>query len=131
MTDRDDLSSMTRHWNGALAHYRQHRNAEHLEALIEEGLRYTGIQLEVDLGHSEYWAEAPLMRRVSVLLYLVDRGIVARIQERDRVRYVAHPLAERWAEGRPALAEYLPQTLELLASLRKREAGNSLETGRL
>jgi hypothetical protein len=131
MIDSLDLTHLARHWRGALSHFRLHRHDEHLEALVEEAFRFTGMQLEVDLAHSSYWSNVPLMRRVSVLLYLVDRGVVERVSEGDQVRYLAHPLAERWVETRASLAEYLPQTLELLSSLRNREGSEFREAGRV
>ena len=72
------VRDLSRQWTDRLASYRRHRNDEHLEALVEEALRYTGLHLENELSSSPYWSHAPLSRRVAVLLFLVDRGIVNR-----------------------------------------------------
>ena len=72
------VRNLSLQWVGRLAPYRLHRNDEHREALIEEALRYTGLHLENDLSGSDYWSKWPLARRVAVLLFLVDRGVVVR-----------------------------------------------------
>lgn len=107
-----------RRWTGRLAGYRRHRNDEHLEALLEEALRYCGLHLENDLSRSAYWSKAPLTRRVAVLLYLVDQGVVIRNTYRGRPVYEPTPEAEVWVASQPALVPYAPPTLELLAALR-------------
>ncbi len=112
------VRDLSRQWTGRLAHYRRHRNDEHLDALVEEALRYGGLHLENDLSGSDYWSKAPLARRVAVLLYLVDRGIVERKARQGRVVYVPTDDAETWAAAQPTLAAYLAPTLELIASLR-------------
>jgi hypothetical protein len=112
------VRDLSRPWTGRLAHYRRHRNDEHLAALIEEALRYAGLHLENDLSASDYWSKAPLARRVAVLLYLVDRGVVRRACHHGRVVYLPNDDAEAWATAQPALAAYLVPTLELIAALR-------------
>jgi hypothetical protein len=117
------LSSQTvrrfsRHWTGFLAHYRHHRNDEHREALVADALRFSGFRLEYDLGLSSYWSEAPLTRRVAVLLYLVDRGAVSRVCRNGRTHFEALQGAEAWVATEPALQPYLDATLELIAALR-------------
>ena len=72
------VRDLSRQWTDALACYRRHRNDEHLEALVEEAVRYAGMHLENDLASSSYWSKAPLARRVAVLLFLVDRRVVER-----------------------------------------------------
>ena len=114
--------ALARQWVGRLAPYRQHKNDEHREALIEEAARFAGFQLESDLSESAYWAEAPLARRVAVLLFLVDRGAVNRTAFRGRVVYEATPDAEAWAASQPSLAPYLGPTLELVSALRNGQA---------
>jgi hypothetical protein len=114
--------ALSRQWIGRLASYRHHRNDEHREALIEEALRFAGFQLESDLSGSPYWAQAPLARRVAVLLFLIDRGAAIRTSFRGRVVYEATPDAETWAASQPALAPYLEPTLELIAALRNAQA---------
>jgi len=114
--------ALSRQWVGRLAAYRHHRNDEHREALIEEALRFAGFQLESDLSDSPYWSEAPLARRVAVLLFLIDRGAATRTSWRGRVVYEASPDAELWAASQPALAPYLDPTLELIAALRNAQA---------
>jgi hypothetical protein len=113
------VRALSRLWTGKLASYRQHKNDEHREALIIEALRVAGLVLENDLCHSKYWSDAPLARRVAVLLYLVDRGAVNRIYRDGRVHYEATPDAEAWVAAQTPLAPYLAPTLELLASLRR------------
>ena len=114
--------SLSRHWVGRLATYRQHRNDEHREALIDEAVKFAGFHLEDDLGGSSYWDEAPLARRVAVLLFLVDRGAANRAAWRGRVVYEATADAETWAASQPALSPYLGPTLELIAALRAGQA---------
>lgn len=113
------VSTLSRQWVGCLAHYRRHRNDEHREALIEEALRYTGFHLESDLTGSAYWAQAPLARRVAVLLFLVDRGVVTRTVREGRIVFEVDAEAEAWALSQPALTPYLDPTLELIAALRR------------
>ncbi len=115
----------SRHWTGLLAHYRQHRNDEHREALVADALRFTGFRLEQDLGMSTYWSEAPLARRVAVLLYLVDRGAVSRVCRNGRTQFEALQGSEAWVETEPALQPYLGATLELIAALRADQARRS------
>ncbi len=110
--------ALARQWVGRLAPYRQHRNDEHREALLDEAARFAGFHLESDLSESSYWSDAPLARRVAVLLFLVDRGAVNRQVDRGRIVYEAAPDAESWAASQPALSPYLSQTLELIAALR-------------
>jgi hypothetical protein len=115
-------------WSGHLAHYRSHQSDEHREALIEETLRFVGIHLESDLSYSAYWAGVSLMRRVTVLLYLVDRGIVARRLDRERITFEAAPHAEAWVARQPILAAHLIPTFELLAALRQHQVRRLLRT---
>src|SRR4051794_23188334 len=51
------VRDLSRQWVELLAHYRRHRNDEHLDALVEEALRYTGLHLENDLSGSPYWSK--------------------------------------------------------------------------
>ncbi len=112
------VRDLSRQWTGRLAHYRRHRNDEHLDALIEEAVRYGGLHLENDLSASDYWSKSPLARRVAVLLYLVDRGVVDRGVRQGRIAYIPTDDAETWAAAQSCLASYLAPTLELIASLR-------------
>ena len=114
--------TLARHWTGRLAPYRRHRHDEHREALIEEALRFTGLQLEGSLAQSDYWSEAPLARRAAVLLYLVDRSVVARRIEAGRAVYEASPSAEEWVASEPTILPYLAPMFELLAALREAQA---------
>lgn len=109
---------LARQWKGRLAHFRRHKNEEHLDALVDEAMRYCGLHLENDLSASDYWSRAPLARRVAVLLYLVDRGVVARGVRQGRVAYLPTDEAEGWASSQSSLASYLAPTLELLSALR-------------
>ncbi len=111
------VSALSRLWTGSLAHFRSHQNNEHREALIAEALRYTGLHLENDLIGSPYWSKAPLARRVALLLYLVDRGVVSRVVRKGRRTYEVAADASAWAVSQPSLASYLVPTLEFLAAL--------------
>jgi hypothetical protein len=112
-------------WTGSLSHFRRHRNDEHLEALIAEALRYTGMHLENDLSASPYWSKAPLGRRVALLLFLVDRGVVARVVRQGRAVYEVREDAAAWAAGQPSMAAYLVPTLEFLSALQSDQAHRS------
>jgi hypothetical protein len=111
------VSDLSRLWTGGLSHFRAHKNNEHLEALIAEALRYTGLHLENDLNTSPYWSKAPLARRVALLLYLVDRGVVSRVVRQGRMTYEASSEASAWAVSQPSLESYLVPTLEFLSAL--------------
>lgn len=113
------VRDLSRQWTDRLAPYRRHRNDEHLEALVAEAVRFTGLHLENDLISSSYWSRAPLARRVAVLLFLVDRGVVERRTHKGRRVYDAQGHAEPWVSAQPALAPYLGPTLELIAALRR------------
>ncbi len=116
------IRNLSLQWVGRLAPYRLHRNDEHREALIEEALRYTGLHLENDLSGSDYWSKWPLARRVAVVLFLVDRGVVVRGVRKGRRVYEPVADAETWVCAQPALAPYVAPTLELLAALRREQA---------
>ena len=111
------VRELSRLWTGSLSHYRRHRNDEHLEALIADALRFTGLHLENDLSTSPYWSKAPLARRVALLLYLVDRGVVSRVSKQGRTVYIAREDASAWAVSQPSMASYLVPTLEFVAAL--------------
>lgn len=111
------VRDFSRLWTGRLAHYRLHRNPEHLEALLTEALRFTGLHMENELSGSSYWSKAPLARRVALLLYLVDKGVVTRVPVQGRVVYVATEGAAAWAACQPSMTSYLVPTLEFLAAM--------------
>ncbi|MBX6311331.1 MAG: hypothetical protein IRY99_00175 [Isosphaeraceae bacterium] len=90
-------------------------------------MRFVGLNLEDALSASSYWSQAPLARRVAVLLYLVDRGAVVRVAHKGRIVFEATPEAETWASSQPALAPYLTPTLEMLAALRQEQAGRAAD----
>ena len=119
------VRDLSRQWVEPLAPYRRHRNDEHLDALVEEALRYTGLHLENDLSDSPYWSRAPLARRVAVLLFLVDRGVVRRVIRRAVASSKPLEHAEDWAASQPSLVPYLTPTLELLAALRREQSRRS------
>src|SRR5215211_2047096 len=100
------VRDLSRQWVSRLATYRRHRNDEHLDALIEEALRYTGLHLEHDLSRSEYWSKAPLGRRVAVLLFLVDRGVVVRTATQGRRVFEPVEGDEAWVSEQAALGPY-------------------------
>lgn len=112
------VRDFSRQWTDRLAAYRRHRNDEHLEALVDEAARYAGIRLEHELVDSPYWAKASLARRVAVLLFLVDRGVVERRSSHGQPVYQPRDNAESWVAAQPALAPYTGPTLELIAALR-------------
>jgi hypothetical protein len=109
-------------WVGHLARFRHHANDEHREALIAEALRYIGFRLESELANSVYWRDIPLARCATVLLLLVDRGVVRRTQRNGRTLFEAVDDAESWASSQPTLLPYLAPTLELIAALRTAQA---------
>ena len=109
---------IAKQWTGRLATYRRHRNDEHLQALVEEALRYCGFCLEIDLSASPYWGKLPLSRQAAVLLYLVDRGVVARNLLKGRRVFVPSETAENWILSQPSLVPYFEPTLELVSALR-------------
>lgn len=115
------VRDLSRQWVDRLASYRRHRNDEHLEALVEESARFAGLHLENDLSRSDYWSKAPLARRVAVLLYLVDQGVVVRDTHEGRRVFHLIDDAEMWAASQPALAPYLLPTLELIDALRQEQ----------
>jgi hypothetical protein len=113
------VRDLSRQWTDHLAPYRRHRNDEHLEALVDEAGRFAGLHLENDLSGSAYWSKAPLARRVAVLLFLVDRGVVERKVRHGQRLYEPTESAEEWVLAQPALARYAEPTLELIAALRR------------
>ena len=111
------VRELSRLWTGSLSHFRRHQNDEHLQALIAEALRFTGLHLENDLSASPYWSKAPLARRVALLLYLVDQGVVSRVMRQGRMTFEAREDASAWVAGQPSMVAYLVPTLEFIASL--------------
>ena len=111
--------ALSRQWIDRLAPYRRHRNDEHLEALVDEAVLYSGIHLENDLTDSDYWSKASLSRRVGVLLFLVDRGVVERGSQRGRRVFEPIENAEAWVVSQSELAPYAGPTLELIGALRR------------
>ena len=84
---------------------------------MAEALRYTGLHLENDLAHSSHWSNVPLARRATLLLYLVDRGVVNRSTRSGRAAYEAQPDAVSWVLAQPSLVPYLIPTLEFLSAV--------------
>lgn len=105
-------------WNGKLSFYRQHRNDEHLLAVVEEASRYVGLHLENDLANSEHWSELPLIRRAGVLLFLADQGVVERTFRNGRRAFEPLPHAETWVQSQPTLRAYSKPILEMITALR-------------
>jgi hypothetical protein len=114
----EQIRTMAGRWRGRLAHFRHHRHPEHLEALLEEAVRFAGLQLEIDLERSDFWSRQPLFRRALVLLYLVDRGVVTRRVVRGRPAYEVADHADAWIDSQTALAPYRVPTRELVAAIR-------------
>jgi hypothetical protein len=119
---------LVRGWTGRLAHYRRHRNDEHVAALVHEAIRYIGFHLEDDLRRSAYWAEIPLWQSAAVLLFLVDRGVVVRSARNGRRVFEPLADAESWVDGQPPLRHFRTAFVELLSALRHelgRRAGST------
>ncbi|MGO9470043.1 MAG: hypothetical protein ACLQVF_38575 [Isosphaeraceae bacterium] len=112
------INQLASRWIGRLAHYRQHGNDEHRLALYEEALLYAGIHLENDLASSPYWSAMSLHHRARVVLFLVDRGVVARNFRNGRRVYEPLPHAESWVHSQAALKPYHRVILDLLAAFR-------------
>jgi hypothetical protein len=112
------VNELATKWVGRLAHYRQHQNDEHRIALYEEALLYAGLHLENDLASSPYWAAMSLHHRARVVLFLVDRGVLARNCRKGRRVYEPLPHAESWVKSQSSLAPYHGVILELLAAFR-------------
>ncbi len=89
---------------------------------LKKRLRFTGFHLENDLSASEYWSKAPLARRVAVLLFLVDRGVVVRAMSHGRRVFEPTATAEAWVANQDELAPYRVATLELIAALRHEQS---------
>jgi len=109
---------LARHWTRHLAPYRQHGHDEHREALIDEALRFASFRLEDALRRLATWADAPLSRRVAVLLLLIDLGLIVRRPRDGRYEYEASRDAEDRAASIPALAPFLGPVLDLIAAVR-------------
>jgi hypothetical protein len=105
-------------WTGRLAYYGTHRNDEHLRALFEEVTRYFGLHLENDLCRSDYWSRVPLERKAAILLFLVDKGVVARSVRHGRRVFEPLAHAESWAAGQASLRPHLAPVIELFGALR-------------
>ncbi len=105
-------------WNDRLAHYRNHRNDEHLSALFEEATRYVGLNLENDLCQSSHWSGVSLRHAAAILLFLVDKGIVARSTRYGRRIFEPLPHAESWLSGQTPLRRYMEPLVELISALR-------------
>ena len=77
-----------------------------------------GLHLENDLCRSEYWSRVPLERKAAILLFLVDKGVVARSVRHGRRVFEPLAHAESWV-GEPASpASTFPAVIELFAALR-------------
>jgi hypothetical protein len=113
-----NLPNIADAWTGRLAHFRAHRNDEHLRALFEEAARYCGLRLENDLCRSEFWSRVPLPRKAAILLFLVDKGVVLRSVRHGRRVFEPLAHAESWAANQPPLRPHLSQVIELFAALR-------------
>jgi len=105
-------------WTGRLSHYRSHRNDEHVSALLEETTWYVGLHLENDLSRSRFWSGVRLWHTATVLLFLVDRGIVEREIRHGRRVFEPLPHAESWVSSQPRMRNFRKPMLELLSSLR-------------
>ncbi len=89
---------------------------------MAEALRYTGVSLENDLEHSSHWSNVPLSRRVALLLFLVDRGVVNRTTRSGRTGYEAQGDAVNWVLAQPSMIPYLIPTLEFLSAIQTEQS---------
>ncbi len=105
-------------WTGRLAHYRLHRNDEHLAALFDEASRYVGLHLENDLSSSRYWSGVQLNHAAGILLFLVDRGVVAQTVRHGRRIFEPLPHAESWIDQQGPLRRYREALVQLVSALR-------------
>jgi hypothetical protein len=105
-------------WTGRLAHYRFHRNDEHLAALFEETTRYAGLHLQNDLSRSSHWDDVRLTHTAAVLLFLVDKGVVQRQVRHGRRFFEPLPHAESWISGQAPLRPFRKAILDLVSALR-------------
>ncbi|HKI20749.1 MAG TPA: hypothetical protein VKA15_22855 [Isosphaeraceae bacterium] len=112
------VNQLASKWIGRLAHYRLHSNDEHRLALYDEALRYAGLHLENDLATSPYWSAMSLHHRARVVLFLVDRGVLARNFRNGRRVYEPLPHAESWVQSQSALKPYHRVILDLLSAFR-------------
>jgi hypothetical protein len=120
------VRDLSRQWVGHLSHFRNHRNDEHREALVDEALRFAGLHLESELTTSPFWADSPLAHRAALVLFLLDRGLVTRAVRAGRVVFEVVEQAEGWVFSRSALSPYLVETLELLSALRRAQSRGSI-----
>ncbi len=115
---------MAQNWVGCLAWYRDHKNDEHLEALVEEAFFFAVFRLSPDFADDSVWIDSPVSftQRTNFLLTLVDRGVVVRREHQGKIIYEAIPGAEEWAEDwssrHESLRKYREPVLEMLAALR-------------
>jgi hypothetical protein len=105
-------------WTGRLAHYRTHRNDEHLAALFEEATRYVGLHLENDLCRSDHWSGVTLRHAAAILLFLADKGVVTRSTRHGRRIFEPLPHAESWISDQARLRSYREPLVELISALR-------------
>ena len=105
-------------WTGRLAFYRAHRNDEHLAALYDEATRYVGLHLENDLSRSDHWSGVTLRHAAAILLFLVDKGVVARTTRHGRRIFEALPHAESWISAQAPLHSFRVPLFELVLALR-------------
>lgn len=112
------IRELCSNWKGRLAHYNTHRNDEHLNALSEECLRFVGLHLENDLSRSDYWSRRPLDRRLAVLLFLVDQGVVEMTAKHGRHQFLPTPDAEDWVARNTTMRPFAKATVELISALR-------------
>lgn len=114
----DQIRVRSRRWAGHLAPYAAHRHLEHWEALVAEVVRYAGLRLENWLADSPEWRDTPLWLRTSILLYLIDRGLVQRRRCLDGqlVLHVA-PGADRRIAIQPIPEVYARALLRLVEAV--------------
>ena len=112
------VSKLRATWTGQLAHYRAHRNDEHLAALFDEATRYVGLHLENDLSQSDHWSGVTLRHAAAILLFLVDKGVVARTTRQGRRVFEPLPHAESWISEQAPLRSYFKPLVELVSALR-------------
>jgi hypothetical protein len=112
------VRKLRKSWTGRLAHYRLHRNDEHLSALVEETARYAGLHLDNDLSRSPCWSDVRLGYIAAILLFLVDRGVVERTVRRGYRVFEPLPHAESWIGSQAPLRPFSKALIELVSALR-------------
>ena len=107
-------------WSFRLQGYLNHKNDEHLEALVLETQRFFECRVIHHLAAGSVWHQAQNTHRIAALLFLVDRGMVDRVTTIERVSlYRPNPCVESWILSQPAMLPIAEPLLELVSALRR------------